>query len=37
MPRGLAMLNNLSPLPNVRAPTSGMNYNYEVTAPVFKT
>jgi len=33
---GLAILNNLWPLPNV-SQQSGMNYNYEVTAPVFKT
>ena len=33
---GLAILNSLWPLPNV-SQQSGMNYNYEVTAPVFKT
>jgi hypothetical protein len=33
---GMAILNNLWPMPNVTQGV-GMNYNYEVTAPVFKT
>jgi len=33
---GVAILNNLWPVPNVNQQ-AGMNYNYEVTAPVFKT